>query len=64
MVFRAMVFTFLPTVVELVLVCGILWTTFSPPVAGECCGVLPIKQEATHPYASYQPTEWRFVTLI
>eukprot|EP00191_Tetraselmis_sp_GSL018_P021394 CAMPEP_0177593098 /NCGR_PEP_ID=MMETSP0419_2-20121207/8937_1 /TAXON_ID=582737 /ORGANISM="Tetraselmis sp., Strain GSL018" /LENGTH=548 /DNA_ID=CAMNT_0019084059 /DNA_START=514 /DNA_END=2160 /DNA_ORIENTATION=- len=34
MVFRAIVFTFIPTVVELALVCGILWTSFSAPVAG------------------------------
>jgi len=29
MIFRAVLFTFLPTVVELVLVCAILWQTFS-----------------------------------
>eukprot|EP00873_Tetraselmis_striata_P021767 jgi/Tetstr1/442031/TSEL_030212.t1 len=34
MVFRAVVFTFMPTVVELLLVCGILWSSFSAPVAG------------------------------
>jgi ABC-type transport system involved in Fe-S cluster assembly fused permease/ATPase subunit len=33
MVFRAVVFTFLPTAVELVLVCGLLARTFAPPVA-------------------------------
>jgi ABC-type transport system involved in Fe-S cluster assembly fused permease/ATPase subunit len=30
MVFRAVVFTFMPTMVELVLVCTLLSTTFSP----------------------------------
>lgn len=34
MVFRALVFTFLPTALELCLVCGILWTQFSALVAG------------------------------
>jgi hypothetical protein len=36
MVFRAVVFTFIPTALELALVCGILWRQFSAPVAGEC----------------------------
>ena len=35
MVFRAVVFTFLPTALELALVCGILWKQFSAPVAGK-----------------------------
>ncbi len=34
MVFRAVVFTFLPTAFELVLVCGLLARTFQPAVAG------------------------------
>ena len=34
MVFRAVVFTFIPTALELSLVCGILWQQFSAPVAG------------------------------
>ena len=34
MVFRAMVFTFIPTAIELVLVCGFLATTFTPLVSG------------------------------
>jgi len=34
MVFRAVVFTFLPTILELIMVCGILWHQFSAPVAG------------------------------
>ena len=34
MVFRAVVFTFLPTAVELVLVCGLLARTFTPIVSG------------------------------
>lgn len=33
MVFRAVVFTFLPTAVELVLVCGLLARTFTPLVS-------------------------------
>lgn len=33
MVFRAVVFTFIPTIVELVLVCGLLARTFRPLVS-------------------------------
>ena len=33
MVFRAVVFTFIPTAIELVLVCGLLARTFAPAVA-------------------------------
>jgi ABC-type transport system involved in Fe-S cluster assembly fused permease/ATPase subunit len=33
MVFRAVVFTFVPTAIELVLVCGLLARTFAPAVA-------------------------------
>ena len=32
MIFRAVVFTFVPTIVELVVVCVLLWRTFSPAV--------------------------------
>jgi ABC transporter ATM len=38
MVFRAVVFTFLPTVVELVLVCGLLARTFTPIVSALVVG--------------------------
>ena len=34
MVFRAMVFTFIPTALELVLVCAFLARTFTPIVSG------------------------------
>ena len=33
MVFRAMVFTFIPTAIELVLVCGFLARSFTPAVS-------------------------------
>lgn len=38
MVFRAVVFTFIPTAVELVLVCGLLSRTFTPIVSGLVLG--------------------------
>lgn len=38
MVFRAVVFTFIPTAVELVLVCGLLSRTFTPVVSGLVLG--------------------------
>ena len=36
MVFRALLFTFIPTIIELVLVCVLLWRTFSPL----CCATV------------------------
>ena len=36
MVFRALLFTFIPTIIELVLVCYLLWRSFSPI----CCGMI------------------------
>ena len=38
MVFRAVVFTFIPTAVELVLVCGLLSRTFTPVVSALVLG--------------------------
>jgi len=38
MVFRAVVFTFIPTAVELVLVCALLSRTFTPLVSGLVLG--------------------------
>lgn len=38
MVFRAVVFTFLPTAIELVLVCGLLARTFTPIVSALVVG--------------------------
>ena len=38
MVFRAVVFTFIPTAVELVLVCGLLSRTFTPAVSALVLG--------------------------
>lgn len=34
MIFRSLVFTFIPTAVELILVCGLLAKAFNPLVAG------------------------------
>ena len=42
MVFRAVVFTFLPTAVELVLVCGLLARTFTPIVSGLVVGTFAL----------------------
>jgi len=38
MVFRAVVFTFMPTAIELVLVCGLLARTFTPIVSALVVG--------------------------
>ena len=42
MVFRAVVFTFLPTAVELVLVCGLLARTFTPLVSALVVGTFAL----------------------
>ena len=42
MVFRAVVFTFLPTAVELVLVCALLARTFTPIVSGLVVGTFAL----------------------